>query len=139
MANQVFLIGNVCNEIELQKTSSDISYCRINLAVSRSYSTADGQRETDFFNIMVWRGLAENCGKYLKKGTKISVVGSIQNRVYEDKDGNKRTTTDIIAKEIEFLTRVKENDEEESNAYSNKRTSQAKPSSIEQYDDDLPF
>ncbi|MBP5466948.1 MAG: single-stranded DNA-binding protein, partial [Clostridia bacterium] len=61
-------------------------------------------RETDFFNIAVWRGRAENCGKYLKKGNKVAVVGSLQNRSYEDKDGIKRNITDVVASEVEFLT-----------------------------------
>ncbi|MBR4420691.1 MAG: single-stranded DNA-binding protein, partial [Clostridia bacterium] len=61
-------------------------------------------READFFNITVWRTQAENCSKFLKKGSKVAVVGSLQNHSYEDKDGVKRTLTDIVASEIEFLS-----------------------------------
>ena len=78
--------------------------CRFAIAVSHDYANADGTRETDFFNITVWRGRAENCGKYLKKGNKVAVIGSLQNRSYEDKDGIKRNVTDVVANEVEFLT-----------------------------------
>ena len=70
--------------------------------MSRRFANADGTRETDFFNITVWRNDAENCSKYLNKGSKIAVVGSLQNRTYEV-DGVKRYATDIVASEIEFL------------------------------------
>ena len=58
----------------------------------------------DFFNIITWRGLAENCGRYLAKGRKVAVDGRLQNRIYEDKDGIKRYVTDIVAENVEFLT-----------------------------------
>ena len=85
-------------------TNSGISVCRISIAVSRRFANADGSRETDFFNVVAWRTIAENCAKYLKKGSKIAVMGSIQNRSYEGNDGNKHYTTDITAEEIEFLS-----------------------------------
>jgi len=102
--NKVILIGNLTRDPELTETPSGIAVCRFAIAVSRDYSGSDGTRETDFFNITVWRGRAENCGKYLKKGNKVAVVGSLQNRSYEDKDGIKRNITDIVANEVEFLT-----------------------------------
>ena len=100
--NKVFLIGNLTRDPELSTTSSGVSLCRLSLAVSRRFANADGTRETDFFNITVWRNDAENCSKYLNKGSKIAVVGSLQNRTYEV-DGVKRYATDIVASEIEFL------------------------------------
>ena len=102
--NKVILIGNLTRDPELTETPSGVAVCRFAIAVSRDYANADGTRETDFFNITVWRGRAENCGKYLKKGNKVAIVGSLQNRSYEDKEGVKRTVTDIIASEVEFLT-----------------------------------
>ena len=102
--NKVILVGNLTRDPELSETPSGIAVCRFSIAVSRDYSNADGNRETDFFNITVWRGRAENCGKYLKKGNKVAVVGRLQTRSYDDKDGNKRYVTDIIADEVEFLT-----------------------------------
>ena len=102
--NKVILIGNLTRDPELTETPSGVAVCRFSTAVSREYANADGARETDFFNITVWRGRAENCGKYLKKGNKVAVVGSLQNRSYEDKDGIKRNVTDVVANEVEFLT-----------------------------------
>lgn len=102
--NKVILIGNLTRDPELTETPNGVAVCRFSIAVSRDYASANGTRETDFFNITVWRGRAENCGKYLKKGNKVAIVGSLQNRSYEDKDGIKRNVTDVIANEVEFLT-----------------------------------
>jgi single-strand DNA-binding protein len=102
--NKVILVGNLTKDPELSETPNGIAVCRFAIAVSRDFANADGTRETDFFNITVWRGRAENCVKYLKKGNKVAVVGSLQNRSYEDKDGVKRYVTDIVASEVEFLT-----------------------------------
>ena len=102
--NKVILVGNLTRDPELTENSGGVAVCIFSIAVTRDYANSDGNRETDFFNITVWRGRAENCGKYLKKGNKVAVVGSLQNRSYEDKDGIKRNVTDVIANEVEFLT-----------------------------------
>ncbi len=102
--NKVWLIGNLTKDPELTETPNGVAVCKFSIAVSRDYSNSDGTRETDFFNITVWRGRAESCGRYLKKGSKVSVVGSLQNRSYEGQDGIKRNITDVIANEVEFLT-----------------------------------
>ena len=102
--NKVILVGNLTRDPELSETPSGIAVCRFSIAVSRDYSNAEGNREADFFNITVWRGRAEVCGKYLKKGNKVAVVGRLQTRSYDDKDGVKRYVTDIVADEVEFLT-----------------------------------
>ena len=104
--NKVYLIGNLTRTPDIGETAGGIKYARISIAVSRRFPDSDGNTQTDFFNIIAWRGLAENCEKFLSKGKKIAVIGSIQNRTYEDKEGIKRTVTDIIADEIEFLTPV---------------------------------
>lgn len=102
--NKVMLIGNLTRDPELSQTGTGISVCRFTIAVNRSFSSANGERETDFFNISAWRGLGENCSKYLSKGKKVCVVGSIQLRNYEDKDGVRRTSVDIVADDVEFLS-----------------------------------
>ena len=102
--NKVILIGNLTRDPELSETPSGVAVCRFAIAVSRDYANSEGTRETDFFNITVWRGRAENCGKYLKKGSKVAIVGSLQTRSYEDKDGIKRNVIDVIANEVEFLS-----------------------------------
>lgn len=102
--NKVFLIGNLTRDPELSETPSGISVCRMSIAVSRDYKDNDGNRQADFFNVTVWRERAENCSMYLKKGNKVAIIGSLQNRSYEDKDGIKRNVTDVVASEVEFLT-----------------------------------
>ena len=101
--NKVLLIGNLTREPELSSTASGVAMCRIGIAVNRNYTNSDGNRETDFFNITAWRNLAERCGKYLHKGSKVGIVGNLQMRSYEV-NGEKRNTIDIIADDIEFLS-----------------------------------
>ncbi len=102
--NKVLLIGNLTKDPELSQTPSGISVCRFTLAVPRRFQNAEGERETDFLNITVWRNQGENCHKYLRKGSKASVIGSIQTRSYDAQDGTKRYVTDIVADEVEFLS-----------------------------------
>ena len=123
--NKVYLIGNLTRDPELSETTSGIAVCRLSIAVNRTYNN-----EVDYFNITVWRAVAENCGKFLKKGSKVAICGSLQNRSYEDKDGNKRNYTDIVASEVEFLS-TKSNGEGEQPT---RPTLDTVPS-----DDDLPF
>jgi single-strand DNA-binding protein len=102
--NKVFLIGNLTRDPELTETSSGVPICRFSIAVNRNYSGTDGERKTDFFNITAWRGLGETVSRYAKKGNKVAVTGSIELRNYEDNQGVKRTSVDIIAQDVEFLT-----------------------------------
>ena len=102
--NKVFLIGNLTKDPELRSTQSGVSVCNFTIAVNRRFKNANGQQETDYLNIIAWRQLAELCSKYLAKGRKVAVTGSIQTRTYEAKDGSKRTAWDIVADEVEFLS-----------------------------------
>ncbi len=102
--NKVILVGNLTRDPELVTTNNGISLCRFTLAVQRRFTTSDGEREADFINIVVWRGQAENCHKYLKKGSKAGVVGSIQTRSYDAGDGTKKYATEVVADEVEFLS-----------------------------------
>ena len=103
--NKVYLIGNLTRDPEMRSTSTGIPVCNFSIAVNRRFRNAQtGQRETDFFNIVAWRQLAELCGRYLAKGRKVAVVGSIQTRTYEAQDGSKRSAFDIVADEVEFLS-----------------------------------
>ena len=99
--NKVILISNLTRDPELSQTSGGIAYCKMSVAVDRKYSK-DGENTADFFNVTVWRGLAKNCHKYLKKGSKVAIVGYLQTRTYEQ-DGVKKYATDIVADEVEFL------------------------------------
>ena len=101
--NKVILIGNLTKDIELQTTNSGVSVGKFTLAVGRRFANANGDKETDFINIVVWRELAENCAKYLSKGRKCAVVGELQTRSYDAQDGTKRYITEVNASEVEFL------------------------------------
>lgn len=105
--NKVFLIGNLTRDVELATTSSGTSVARFSIAVQRRYANADGERGVDYFNIVVWRGQAENCSKYLSKGSKVAVEGRLQNGSYEAQDGTTRHTTDVVAEQVEFVGRKK--------------------------------
>lgn len=102
--NKVFLIGNLTRDPELTETSSGVAVCHFAIAVNRNYTSADSERQTDFFNCTAWRATAETIARYTKKGNKVAVSGSIQLRNYEDNQGVKRTAVDIIVQDIEFLT-----------------------------------
>ena len=97
--NKVFLIGNLTRDPELTTTPSGVSVCHFAIAVNRTYSSQDGERQTDFFNCTAWRVLAERIAQYAKKGKKVAVGGSIQLRNYED----------IIVQDCEFLSPKDEN------------------------------
>ena len=103
--NKVYLIGNLTRDPEMRSTNTGIPVCNFSIAVNRRFKNAQtGQQETDFFNIVAWRQLAELCSRYLVKGRKVAVFGSIQTRSYEAQDGTKRTAFDIVADEVEFLS-----------------------------------
>ena len=133
--NRCFLIGNLTRDPELATTDSGVSVCRFSLAVTRNFSNADGEREADFLNIIVWRGQAENCHKYLKKGSKCAVTGSIQTRSYDAQDGSKRYVTEIVADNVEFLNSKSSGDGQDKVAVDNKEVAKLEPID----DDTLPF
>lgn len=132
--NKIFLIGNITRDPEASETNSGISVCRFSVAVNRR-RTGDGEQQTDFFNVTAWRGLAENVARFCKKGNKVAVTGSIQIRQYEDRDGQKRTSVDVTADEVEFLT--PKNAERDEGEYV--PAAKKKPALEEFEDGDIPF
>ena len=131
--NKIFLIGNLTRDPELTVVSTGISVCRFTIAVSRRFASADGNRETDFINVVAWRGLADNCGKYLKKGSKVAVCGNLQTRSYENKEGVKVNVFEVVADEVEFLSSKSQTE----NSGIEKDDTVAGLQPVE--DDDLPF
>jgi single-strand DNA-binding protein len=101
--NKCFLVGNLTRDPEVSTTGSGVNVCKFSIAINRNFTNANGEREADFLNIVAWRNLGENCGKYLVKGNKVAVSGSIQTRTYEV-EGQKRYATDIVADDVEFLS-----------------------------------
>ena len=101
--NRTELIGRLTRDPELTTTNSGIAVLRFGLAVNRKFKDENGENITDFFNIVAWRGLAENINKYCKKGSKVFIAGELQNRSWEKDDGTKAFITEVIANECEFL------------------------------------
>ncbi len=139
--NKVFFIGNLTRDPELSETQSGISVCRFGIAVNRRSET-EGERKADFYNVTAWRGLGESVARYRKKGDKIAIIGNIEQRTYEDREGVTKTVYDIIATEIEFLNSAK-SDSGSSENYTkdtSARTEKKKPS-LQAFDDDddIPF
>ena len=102
--NKVILVGNVTKDLELKTTTNGIATCTFSIAVNRKFKNAQGVQEADYINIVTWRQTAELCAKYLAKGRKVGIVGSIQTRSYTAKDGGKRYVTEVVADDVEFLT-----------------------------------
>ena len=101
--NRVTLSGRITAKPELRHTSSNIPYTRFSIAINRTFSNSNGERETDFFNIIAWRRQAENVCQYLDKGSLVGIEGRLQSGNYTDKDGNRRTSIDVVADAVEFL------------------------------------
>ena len=108
--NKVIMIGNLTADPESRTTSGGVAQCTLRLAVQRRFSNPSGVRESDFFTVICWRQTAEFCQKYLLKGRKIAVEGSLQTRSYDAQDGSKRYVTEIIADNVEFCDKAPEQD-----------------------------
>lgn len=111
--NKVILIGNLTRDPDVRKTATGLSVTSFSLAVNRRFKNQRGETETDFFNIVTWRSLADLCAKYLSKGNKAAITGTIQNRSFVSDNGETKYITEIIADEVEFLTPRNKNDYEE--------------------------
>ena len=133
--NSVILIGRLTQDPQASTLDSGHSYCRFSIAVNRRFSR-NGENQADFINIITWDALAQNCVKYLVKGSQVAVQGSIQTGSYE-RDGVKRTTFDIRADQVEFLSRAN------GNGTGNGETAKPKDAAIDELkeveDDDMPF
>lgn len=113
MLNRIILIGRLTKDPELRFTQSGKAVCSFTLAVDRPYTGADGSRETDFISIVVWNKTAENCSQYLSKGKLAAVDGRLQIRSYEDKNGQRRYVTEVVADAVRFLSPKSEGSQSE--------------------------
>lgn len=104
--NKIILIGNLGRDPEMNYTPSGVAVTKFSLAVNRitKSSTGEREKETEWFNIVAWRQLAETCNTYLHKGSKVYIEGRLQQRKYTDKTGVERTVIDVIANDMEMLT-----------------------------------
>ena len=106
MLNKIMLIGNLGRDPELNVTAEGTPVTKFSLAVNRYTKTSTGERkeETEWFNIVAWRQLAETCERYLHKGSKVYIEGRLTQRKYTDKNGLERTSVEVIANDMEMLT-----------------------------------
>jgi single-strand DNA-binding protein len=107
--NKVILMGNLTEEPQLKATPSGVSVVSFRIAVGRRHKS-EGQPEADFITIVAWRSTAEFIGKHFGKGDSILVCGQLQQRTYKDKDGNSRSTVEVIADEVSFAGYKKPSD-----------------------------
>ena len=105
--NKVILVGNLGRDPELKYLEGNLARANFSLATSESYKDKNGNRvdQTEWHNIVMWRGLAESAEKYLKKGTQVYIEGRLQTRQWNDKEGNKRSITEIVAESYVILQR----------------------------------
>lgn len=112
MLNQVVIVGRLVKDPTTEKTESGKERSFITLAVPRSYKNADGEYDTDFVDCVLWGGIASNTAEYCKKGDLVGVKGKVETSTYENEDGEKRKSTQIVAEKITFLSTAKEKDSE---------------------------
>lgn len=141
--NRIHLIGNLTRDPELSETPAGVAVCKFSIAVSRTYADQNGEKQTDFFNCTAWRGQAENIAKYCAKGNKIAVVGSMQSRAYEDRQGVKKTAWEVQISEIEFLSpheaQEKGNEPSRGNTKGQAKNARKPVLTALDGDDDIPF
>lgn len=102
--NKVFIVGNLTRDPELRSTHDGTPVCSFTVAVNRRQTAKAGQPEADYFRVTAWRGLGENCSKYLAKGRKVSVTGAVSVSTYTASDGTTRASLEVTADDVEFLT-----------------------------------
>ena len=136
--NKVILAGRLTTDLELKQTPNGVSVVSGSIAVNRKQKDANNQTVADFFNFVAWRGTAETMSKYLRKGSSVCLIGSLQNRSYSDGQGVKRYITELVVEEAKFVDSKPLNNESEQD--SSPEHQNASPSEFEaSEDDDLPF
>ncbi|MBQ4244581.1 MAG: single-stranded DNA-binding protein [Clostridia bacterium] len=138
MLNQITLMGRLTAAPDVRTTPSGISVTRFTLAVERDFKDRDGNKQTDFIDVVTWRSTADFVGRYVNKGQLVCVNGSLQTRSYEDREGNKRKAFEVVAENVYFCEKKEKND-----TYTPPTAPEPSEPSDEDYtavpDDDLPF
>lgn len=135
MTNSVVLVGRLVKDVELKYTGTGVAVGNFTLAIDRAFKNANGEKETDFINCVIWRKPAESLAEYAGKGSLISVEGSMQVRNYTNKEDKKVYVTEVIAEKFRFLDSKKDNQSAQSG--NDPFTKNSQPIDIP--DDGLPF
>ena len=153
MINRTVLVGRLTKDPELRYTSGNIAFARFTLAVNRTFAGPSGEREADFIQCIAWRRQAENLARFVRKGSLIGVEGRIQTGSYDDKDGIRKFTTDVVCDSVQFLEpKGTENNAPQDRDFNNdykqsfyeerpqqRKEQQSSIPSIDVTEDDLPF
>jgi len=152
MINRTVLVGRLTKDPELRYTSGNIAFARFTLAVNRTFAGPNGEREADFIQCIIWRKQAENLARFVRKGSLVGVEGRIQTGSYDDKEGVRKFTTDVVCDSVQFLEPKGSdnsasrdrgfNNDYKQNFYEEKPQQKQQKSSIPSIDvteDDLPF
>lgn len=111
MVNKVFLVGRLCTDPELKYTPSGVAVANFRVAVDRPFANAQGERETDFIDVVAWRQSAEFVNTYLGKGRLVLVEGRLQVRQWQTQDGQRRRSTEVVSDHVRALDRPREQGE----------------------------
>lgn len=143
--NKVILLGNVGRDPEVRHLDKDVTVANFSLATSESYTAKNGEKvtTTEWHNIVIWRGLAKVVEQYVKKGDRLYLEGRIRTRSWDDKDGNKRYTTEIYVDNMEMLGGTRNqssgDDNQQANPQNEKANKVSEPDFEQNEEDDLPF
>ena len=118
MINKVILSGRITKDLEVKQTPSGTAVCAFSIAVERSFAKQGEEKQTDFINVVAWGKTAEFVGKYFDKGRSIAVIGRIQTRTYDDKNGTKHYVTEVVAEEVQFTFEPKQQAAQQQNGQS---------------------
>ena len=139
MLNKVILIGRLTQDPELRYIPSGAAVASFTLAVDRSFTTKQGEKETDFINIVVWQKLAENCSNHLGKGRLVAVDGRLQVRSYDDNQGVRRKVAEVVANDVRFLDWPKDGRETPPGGGGGSTSGEGFASEISFNEKDIPF
>ena len=137
---KLFIIGNLTRDPELRSTRDGTPVCTFTVAVSRRQKSAEaGKPDADFFRVTAWRALGESCGKYLAKGRKVGVTGSVSVNTYTAQDGSTRASMEVVADDVEFLSPKSEFTPGTVGAIDAAETRDQQTGLVQVDDDGLPF
>lgn len=139
--NKTILIGRLGQDPELKQTQNGNSVCNLSIATTESWNDKSGQKQskTEWHRVNIWGKQAENCNKYLSKGSQVYVEGKIETRSWDDDQGNKRYSTEIVANNIQFLQTNKDTNEALQNAHAANENGASVASDVNFASDDIPF
>ena len=142
--NKVILIGRLGKDPEVRKINATTTVCNFPLATNESYKNQDGSytEQTEWHNIVMWRGVAERAERILKKGSTIFVEGKLRTRSWEDKENHKRYTTEIVVENFQLLDKREQTGPSQNTSTENKtgtETATSDSATEPSFDDDLPF